>query len=186
MVFPVHAGRRIRLGCHAGPCVGQHGLEGSAAQADALGEPQRLLLVLDRTTGEFLLGKNFVKQNWNKGLTADGKPIKDPGHWPKPMGASLSNRGPKVARIGTRRRLVRGLVCSTSPHGRIPAASQPRATQVNGSKASGIGHWKRWHRSSFEKSSPTGQGAKQFQDRRRRIRRHPRHRSKNRRQRMGF
>ncbi|HKE23998.1 MAG TPA: PQQ-binding-like beta-propeller repeat protein [Bryobacteraceae bacterium] len=42
--------------------------------------------VLDRTTGEFLLGKPFVKQNWNVGLDEQGRPVKSPGLWPKPMG----------------------------------------------------------------------------------------------------
>ena len=69
---------------------------------DWKGQPRKLMLwanrngffyVLDRTTGEFLLGKNFVKQNWNKGLTADGKPIKDPEHWPKPMGGVFVEPG---------------------------------------------------------------------------------------------
>jgi alcohol dehydrogenase (cytochrome c) len=72
------------------------------ANMDWKGQPRKLMLwanrngffyVLDRTTGEFLLGKNFVKQNWNKGLTADGKPIKDPGHWPKPMGGIFVEPG---------------------------------------------------------------------------------------------
>jgi alcohol dehydrogenase (cytochrome c) len=42
--------------------------------------------VLDRTNGKFLLGKNFVKQNWNLGFDEAGRPIKDPARWPKPMG----------------------------------------------------------------------------------------------------
>ena len=33
------------------------------------------MYVLDRTTGEFLLGKPFVKTNWNSGLDAKGRPI---------------------------------------------------------------------------------------------------------------
>ncbi|MFL6450195.1 MAG: pyrroloquinoline quinone-dependent dehydrogenase [Bryobacteraceae bacterium] len=69
---------------------------------DWKGQPRKLMLwanrngffyVFDRTTGEFLLGKNFVKQNWNLGLTADGKPIKDPAHWPKPMGGIFVEPG---------------------------------------------------------------------------------------------
>jgi len=72
------------------------------ANMDWKGQPRKLMLwanrngffyVLDRTTGEFLLGKNFVKQNWNTGLTADGKPIKDPKHWPKPMGGIFVEPG---------------------------------------------------------------------------------------------
>ena len=34
--------------------------------------------VLDRTTGEFLLGTAFVKQNWNAGFDAKGRPIMTP------------------------------------------------------------------------------------------------------------
>jgi len=51
------------------------------------GKPRKVILwanrngffyVLDRTTGKFLLGKAFVKQNWNIGFTETGRPIKDP------------------------------------------------------------------------------------------------------------
>jgi alcohol dehydrogenase (cytochrome c) len=35
--------------------------------------------VLDRTTGQFLLGKAFVKQNWNVGFDEKGRPFKAPG-----------------------------------------------------------------------------------------------------------
>ena len=49
--------------------------------------------VLDRTTGKFLFGKNFVKQNWNLGFDEVGRPIKDPARWPKPMGGILIEPG---------------------------------------------------------------------------------------------
>ena len=39
--------------------------------------------VLDRVTGEFLLGKPFVKVNWSSGLDANGRPIPTP----QPAGA---------------------------------------------------------------------------------------------------
>jgi alcohol dehydrogenase (cytochrome c) len=51
------------------------------------GRPRKLMLwanrngfyyVLDRTTGQFLLGKPFVKQNWNVGFDEKGRPIKIP------------------------------------------------------------------------------------------------------------
>jgi alcohol dehydrogenase (cytochrome c) len=42
--------------------------------------------VLDRTTGEYLSGEPFVKQNWAVGIDEKGRPIKAPGIWPKPMG----------------------------------------------------------------------------------------------------
>ncbi len=51
------------------------------------GKPRKVILlanrngffyVLDRTTGEFLLGKAFVKQNWNLGFDKNGRPIMAP------------------------------------------------------------------------------------------------------------
>jgi alcohol dehydrogenase (cytochrome c) len=42
--------------------------------------------VLDRATGKFLLGKAFVKQNWNLGFDEAGRPIRSPALNPKPMG----------------------------------------------------------------------------------------------------
>ena len=53
------------------------------------GSPRKVMLwanrsgmfyVLDRTTGEFLLGKPFVKVNWNTGFDEKGRPIRDAGH----------------------------------------------------------------------------------------------------------
>ena len=38
--------------------------------------------VLDRTTGEFLLGRPFVKVNWMDGFDAKGRPIRVPGKVP--------------------------------------------------------------------------------------------------------
>jgi alcohol dehydrogenase (cytochrome c) len=57
------------------------------ANIDWLGKPRKVILwadrngffyVLDRNTGEFLLGKAFVKQNWNAGFDKNGRPIMDP------------------------------------------------------------------------------------------------------------
>jgi alcohol dehydrogenase (cytochrome c) len=62
---------------------------------DWQGKPRKLMLwanrngffyVLDRVTGKFLMGKAFVKQTWSDGIDADGRPIKNPEFWPKPMG----------------------------------------------------------------------------------------------------
>ena len=53
------------------------------------GKPRKLMLwanrngffyVLDRTTGEFLHGSAFVKQNWNTGFDAKGRPTKALDH----------------------------------------------------------------------------------------------------------
>jgi alcohol dehydrogenase (cytochrome c) len=53
-----------------------------------LGKPRKVMLwanrngffyVLDRITGEFLLGKNFVRQSWNSGFDEKGRPMMAPG-----------------------------------------------------------------------------------------------------------
>ena len=57
------------------------------------GKPRKLLIqanrngfyyVLDRLTGEFLLGKSFGNQNWAEGLDAKGRPILKPNMDPTP------------------------------------------------------------------------------------------------------
>jgi PQQ-dependent dehydrogenase (methanol/ethanol family) len=59
------------------------------------GKPRKLLIqanrngfyyVLDRLTGEFLLGKAFGNQNWAEGLDAKGRPILKPNMDPTPEG----------------------------------------------------------------------------------------------------
>jgi alcohol dehydrogenase (cytochrome c) len=63
-----------------------------------LGRPRKLMLwanrngffyVLDRVTGQFLLGKPFVKQTWAFEIDKNGRPVKNPAVWPKPMGGTL-------------------------------------------------------------------------------------------------
>lgn len=60
------------------------------------GEPRKLLLfpnrngfyyVLDRVTGEFLVGKPFARQTWAIGLDEDGRPIENPETIPSTDGA---------------------------------------------------------------------------------------------------
>lgn len=60
------------------------------------GEQRKLLLfpnrngfyyLLDRTTGEYLLGRQFAKQNWANGLDKNGRPIKNPAAIPDADGA---------------------------------------------------------------------------------------------------
>jgi alcohol dehydrogenase (cytochrome c) len=62
------------------------------------GRPRKLMLwanrngffyVLDRVTGQFLLGKPFVKQTWAFEIDKSGRPVKNPAVWPKPMGGTL-------------------------------------------------------------------------------------------------
>ena len=59
------------------------------------GRPRKLLVqanrngfffVLDRTNGEFLLGKSYTKSTWASGYTNDGKPILLPNSDPSPQG----------------------------------------------------------------------------------------------------
>jgi alcohol dehydrogenase (cytochrome c) len=63
--------------------------------AEWKGRPRKLLVeanrngffyVLDRITGEFLLGKEFAKQTWARGLDAKGRPDVIPGTDPTPAG----------------------------------------------------------------------------------------------------
>ena len=42
--------------------------------------------VLDRETGEFLLGKPYARQTWAEGLDENGRPILLPGKEPSPEG----------------------------------------------------------------------------------------------------
>jgi alcohol dehydrogenase (cytochrome c) len=62
------------------------------ANIDWKGSPRKVMLwanrngmfyVLDRQTGQFLLGKAFVKQNWNLGFDENGRPMKSPAISPK-------------------------------------------------------------------------------------------------------
>jgi alcohol dehydrogenase (cytochrome c) len=66
------------------------------------GQPRKVMLwanrngffyVLDRTTGKFLLGKAFVKQNWNVGFDQSGKPLRSPTLFPKPVGSAFIEPG---------------------------------------------------------------------------------------------
>ncbi len=58
---------------------------------DWQGKPRKLVYwahrngfyyVLDRTTGEFLLGKPFAKQTWAKEIDAKGRPVRNPNSYP--------------------------------------------------------------------------------------------------------
>jgi alcohol dehydrogenase (cytochrome c) len=65
------------------------------ADIDWKGKPRKVMLwgnrngffyVLDRVTGEYLLGKAFIKQTWALSIDENGRPIKSPKFWPAPMG----------------------------------------------------------------------------------------------------
>ena len=110
------------------------------------GEPRKVMLwanrngffyVFDRTNGQFLMAKAFVKQNWNLGFDAKGRPIMAPGLAPKPEGAASG-----AARNTGRHELVFALL---QPSHRIflyllPGITtqiiHPRATPVPGCRTS--------------------------------------------------
>lgn len=48
-----------------------------------------LMYVLDRLSGEFLLGKPYVAVNWMSGFTPEGRPIRVPGMLPSPEGTLI-------------------------------------------------------------------------------------------------
>ncbi len=67
-----------------------------------LGRPRKVMFwanrngffyVLDRVTGEFLLGKPFVEVNWASGLDAKGRPIRVAGMTPQPGTGTLISPG---------------------------------------------------------------------------------------------
>ena len=61
--------------------------QGRARKAMLWANRNGLLYVLDRSTGEFLLGKPFVKVTWTSGLDAKGRPMNVVG--PTPGGAII-------------------------------------------------------------------------------------------------
>ncbi len=72
------------------------------AEINWQGQPRKVVLwanrngffyVIDRTTGKFLLGKAFVKQNWNIGFDEAGRPMKSPALDPKPSGGPYVEPG---------------------------------------------------------------------------------------------
>ena len=70
--------------------------------AEWQGRPRKLIYwahragfyyVLDRTSGEFLLGKPFAKQTWAKEIDAKGRPVRLPNTFPTVEGQrSLAGR----------------------------------------------------------------------------------------------
>jgi alcohol dehydrogenase (cytochrome c) len=68
------------------------------ADIDWQGKPRKVMLwanrngvmyVLDRLTGEFLLGKPYVEVNWMNGFDAKGRPQRTPGMLPTPGGTLI-------------------------------------------------------------------------------------------------
>jgi alcohol dehydrogenase (cytochrome c) len=64
-------------------------LEFRGRQRKVLGWPNRngFFYLIDRTNGEFLMAKNFVKQTWAKDIDDKGRPVVLPGTSPTPEGS---------------------------------------------------------------------------------------------------
>ncbi|GIT51021.1 MAG: hypothetical protein Ct9H300mP15_12340 [Gemmatimonadota bacterium] len=67
--------------------------------------------VLDRETGEFLLGKPYARQTWAKGLDEKGRPIRIPGTSPSVEGTTVLPRLVEEP-TGFHRATVLGLIFS--------------------------------------------------------------------------
>ncbi len=63
--------------------------KGKDRKAMLWGNRNGFFYVLDRATGQFLLGQPFVKQTWAVGLDEQGRPIKVPGKAPSPQGTLI-------------------------------------------------------------------------------------------------
>jgi alcohol dehydrogenase (cytochrome c) len=103
------------------------------------GRPRKVMLwanrngfvyVLDRVTGEFLLGKAFVKQNWNLGFD-NGRPVRDPKAKPTPEGTRIEP-GTQGGTNWHRLRSAPEPACSTSPPGTTTRPSRDTRTWRRG------------------------------------------------------
>jgi alcohol dehydrogenase (cytochrome c) len=68
------------------PVLADINWEGQKVPALLLANRNGFYYVLDRRDGRFLLGKAFVKQTWNRGFDAKGRPDRDPASLPSPKG----------------------------------------------------------------------------------------------------
>ena len=117
------------------------------AEINWQGQPRKVVLwanrngffyVIDRTTGKFLLGKAFVKQNWNIGFDEAGRPMKSPARFRSRWADRTSNPARRAAPTGIRPPSARAPGCSTFPPGTTTADRPPRAISRNGSRAASI------------------------------------------------
>jgi len=60
--------------------------QGEKVPAVLMASRNAFYYALDRRNGRFLYGKPFVKQTWNKGFDAKGRPMRDPSSVPTPKG----------------------------------------------------------------------------------------------------
>ena len=123
MALPVHAERRAttttRCRCRCSPTSNW---QRHAAQADALGESQRLLLrARPRRPASSCSGKPFVKVNWASGLDERAGRSRRRSRRARRPGPAT-----RAAPTGTRRRSARAPGSSMSPPGRTTRRSTAR------------------------------------------------------------
>jgi alcohol dehydrogenase (cytochrome c) len=71
------------------PVLADINWHGKSRKAMLWGNRNGFFYVLDRTSGEFLMGKPFVKQTWSSGIDDSGKPVKVPGKGPSTSGTDV-------------------------------------------------------------------------------------------------
>ena len=76
MVLPVHAARHSRLGRRGDAGAGGRQLAGQPRKLLIQANRNGFFYVLDRSDGELLLAKPFIKKlNWAKEIGKDGRPV---------------------------------------------------------------------------------------------------------------
>ncbi|MEO8225765.1 MAG: PQQ-binding-like beta-propeller repeat protein [Gammaproteobacteria bacterium] len=68
------------------PILADINWQGQKVPALLLANRNGFYYALDRRNGKFLLAKAFVKQTWNRGFDAQGRPDRDPASLPSPRG----------------------------------------------------------------------------------------------------
>jgi alcohol dehydrogenase (cytochrome c) len=71
------------------PILADIDFQGKARKTLLFANRNGMMYVLDRTNGEFLLGKPFVKVNWATGFDSKGKAIRTPGTDPTKEGVLI-------------------------------------------------------------------------------------------------
>jgi len=71
------------------PVLADLNFRGAPRKVLMLANRNGVFYVLDRTSGEFLLGKSFVKTNWYSDFDAKGRPIRPPESFPTPQGTLI-------------------------------------------------------------------------------------------------
>jgi alcohol dehydrogenase (cytochrome c) len=71
------------------PVLADIGWQGSPRKVMMFANRNGFFYVLDRTTGQFLSGKPFVRVNWAEGFDKDGRPNRVPGMVPTPEGTLI-------------------------------------------------------------------------------------------------